>query len=261
MLRLHCVKKSDPNVIEINTFTRLVFDLPQLFRKGEFNLHRWHSNIPSLQSSNIKSERKLTYIKETQPILQKILGLLWDKNRDNLSVVVPEFNQTFIIKTNVLSYIVSIYNPLGLISTSHIKGKVIYRGLCDKKRPWDKEIHQILKKKSKKLVNNITSIPTEIPTSIPTNKRSITSVDLHVFGDGSILAKCVAVYVVVNQPSAISQAPVAGESRISKRDLSLPRLELVSAHMACNLISNMKSALKNQKARFVTGWTNQKKKC
>ena len=86
------------------------------------------------------------------------------------------------------------------------------------------------------MVNNITSIPTEIPMSIPTNKRTITSVDLHVFGDASILAKCAAVYFVVNQPSAISQAPVAGESRISQRDLTLPRLEVVSAHMACNLI-------------------------
>ena len=62
--------------------------------------------------------------------------------------------------------------------------------------------------------------------SIPTNKQSITSVDLHVFRDASNLAKCAAVYVVVNQPSAISQ------SRISKRDLTIPRLELVSKHMA-----------------------------
>ena len=119
VLRFHWVKNSDPSVLEINRFTRLVFGLTQppfilegtlkehfqyyineyptligaisddmyiddlvsgsntieevevikqksieLFRKGGFNLHKWHSNIPSLQSSNTKSESELTYAKE-----------------------------------------------------------------------------------------------------------------------------------------------------------------------------------------------------
>ena len=68
-----------------------------------------------------------------------MLGGPWDKNRDNLPVVVPEFNEKLITKRNVLTYIASIYDQLGLISTSHIIGKVIYRELCDKKRSWDTE--------------------------------------------------------------------------------------------------------------------------
>ena len=159
-----------------------------------------------------------------------------------MSIVVPEFNEKLITKRNVLSYIASIYDPLGLISASHIIGKVVYRELCDKKLPWDTEIPQILKKKFTKWVNDITNILIEIPRSIPTHKESITSVDLHVFGDGSIVANCAAVYAVVNQPSAISQGTVglvASKLQISKRDLKIPRLKLVSIHMACNLISNV----------------------
>ena len=91
----------------------------ELFRKGGFNLHKWHSNIPSLQSSNTKSESELAYATEkfkNTTDLTKILGVPWDKNRDNLSIVVPEFNEKLITKRNVLSYIASIYDPLGLIS-------------------------------------------------------------------------------------------------------------------------------------------------
>ena len=69
----------------------------------------------------------------------------WDKNYDNLSIVVHEFNEKLIAKRNVLSYIASIYDPLGVVSASHIIGKVIYRELCGKKLPWDTEIPQILK--------------------------------------------------------------------------------------------------------------------
>ena len=79
---------------------------------------------------------------------------------------------------------------------------------------------------------------------------------MHVIGNASIVANYAAVYAVVNQPSAISQGLVTSQLRISKRDLTIPRLELVSNHMTCNLISNMKSALKNQNVRSVTGWTD-----
>ena len=62
-----------------------------LFQKGGINLHKWQPNIPSLQPSIIKSESKLTYVKEkfkNTADLTKILGVPWDKIRDNLSVCV-----------------------------------------------------------------------------------------------------------------------------------------------------------------------------
>ena len=68
----------------------------ELFRKSGFNLRKWHSNILSLQSSNAKSESGLNYAKEkikNTADLTKIIGVPWDKNRDNLSVVIPEFNE------------------------------------------------------------------------------------------------------------------------------------------------------------------------
>ena len=102
----------------------------ELFWKGGFNLHKWHSNIQSLQSSNTKSESELIYAKEkfkNTADLTKILGVPWDKNRDNLYIVVPEFNEKLITKRNALSYIESIYDLLDLIPPSHIIGKVIYR--------------------------------------------------------------------------------------------------------------------------------------
>ena len=56
--------------------------------------------------------------------LTKILGVHWDKNRNNLSIVVPEFDEKLITKRNVLSYIASIYEPLGLISAVILSEKL-----------------------------------------------------------------------------------------------------------------------------------------
>ena len=177
----------------------------ELFRKSKFNLHNWNSNIPLLQSSNTKAESEFSYVKEKLKNTAegiKILGVPSKKNCDNLSVVLIEFNEKLMTKKNVLSYIASTFVLLGLISTSHIIGKVSYRQLCQRKLPWDTEIYWSLpnskQQQLKKWVDDNTNILLEIPQSFPTHKESTTSVELHVLGDASIVANCAAVYAVVN---------------------------------------------------------------
>ena len=52
----------------------------ELFYKGGFNLHKWHSNIPSFENNNTNSEQ--TYAKQifgSNSGHTKILGLDWNK--------------------------------------------------------------------------------------------------------------------------------------------------------------------------------------
>ena len=48
---------------------------------------------------------------------------------------------------------------------------------------------------------------------------------------------------VVDQPSGATQLLVAGKSRLAKRNLTIPRLELNCAHMAVNLPANVRQPL------------------
>ena len=81
----------------------------------------------------------------------------------------------------------SIYDPLGIISTCHVLGKVIYSQLCDEEIPWDAEAPEHLKSKFIKWVRETSSLRNEIPRSVALNKDCITAVDLHIFGDTSIV--------------------------------------------------------------------------
>ena len=45
----------------------------KVFEDGSFKLHKWHSNVMSLELGTNKRETKL-------------LGLIWDKTKDTLSV-------------------------------------------------------------------------------------------------------------------------------------------------------------------------------
>ena len=74
----------------------------------------------------------------------------------------------------------------------------------------------------------------------------MTAIDVHVFGDASILANCAAVYTVIHQPIVTNKGLLISKSRISKKDVTIPRLDLVSTYMGSNLISNVLSALKTK---------------
>ena len=81
-------------------------------------------------------------------------------------------------------------------------------------------------------MRDTSSLKSKISRLVALNKESITAVDLHVFGDAIIVASCVVVYAVVHQTSVTNQGLVVSKSRSSKKNLTIPRLGLVSAHMA-----------------------------
>ena len=82
------------------------------------------------------------------------------------------------------------------------------------------------------------------------------SVELHAFSDASMTGVGAAIYSVVHQPSGSCQQLVATKSRLAKKSLSIPRLELVGAHMATNLLINIRNALDNIPTPQLFGWVD-----
>ena len=61
---------------------------------------------------------------------------------------------------------------------------------------------------------------------------------------------------MVRQPSGTTQQLVAAKSRLAKKTLTIPRLELVAAHMATNLLVNLQNALDNIPTPQLFGWVD-----
>jgi hypothetical protein len=114
--------------------------------------------------------------------------------------------------------------------------------VCDQKLPWDKEIPQQLSTRWQKFQQNLPE-KLDFPRSLTSLEDGIEAVDLHTFGDTSKDGTSATVYAVVHQKSGISQGLIAGKSRLAKKELTIPRLELVSAHMATNLVENARNVL------------------
>ena len=66
---------------------------------------------------------------------------------------------------------------------------------------------------------------------------------LHAFGDTSGCGISSAVYAVITQTSGVSKGLTAAKSSLTKKNLTIPKLELVAAHTTANLVDNVRTAL------------------
>ena len=86
------------------------------------------------------------------------------------------------------------------------------------------------------------------------NREPIHDLELHAFGDASTQEVGTAVYAVVQQPSGTTRRLVAAKGWLAKQGLTVPRLELIAAHMATNLVANLENTLSDLFNPRVYAW-------
>ena len=232
----------------------------EIMRDATFELHKWHSNKPQLEDDPPhSSDEERSYAKrqlQVQPNESKLLGVKWNKDKDTIAVQFPTTDSDTshtATKREVLATLAKVYDPLGLASPTTLQGKQIYRDVCDVKASWDAPIPDSVKSRWEKWKE---SLPVEVNTQRPLAPyhEQVDSFKLHAFGDASTIGVRAVVYSVVHQKSGGTQSLVTAKARLAKKDLTVPRSELVSAHMATNLVMNVKNALTELPEPAVYGW-------
>ena len=230
-----------------------------IFSEAQLELHKWHSNVPALETDTLQEERsseqESSYAKQqlgAKPGQTKLLGMPWDKEKDTIALVFPT-QPLEPTKRELLGSLARIYDPLGLGSPTILEGKVLYREVCDSRLAWDKALSGIALDKWnawKKILPD----KVEIPHSLAQHQERIVGIDLHGFGDASNKGVASAVFAVVRIAQGTQQSLVTAKSRLAKQGLTIPRQELVCAHMTANLISKVKKALTGFPVEGVYDW-------
>ena len=182
-----------------------------------------------------------------------LLGMSWDREKDTLSVVLDKERKATTTKRGALSNLAGVYDPLGLVSPTTLQGKLIYWGMCEERLGWDQEFHDPLKKRWAEWYERLPDQYT-VPRALTPYQEPVQLTCLHGFGDASKDGVSAVVYAVTKQESGTTQGIVCSKSRIAKKNLSIPRLELVAGHMAANLVTNVEQAIGSQKITSVHCW-------
>lgn len=111
----------------------------KVFGEAQFELDKWQSNEPELEVNREPEDGKQSYAKEqlgVKPGETKMLGLPWGKTQDNIVVTFPEAPPE-VTKREMLRFLASIHDPLGLASPVSLVGKLLYQEVCEQHLPWD----------------------------------------------------------------------------------------------------------------------------
>lgn len=147
---------------------------------------------------------------------------MWNKDDDTLELLAKPFPQQHpVTKRTILSYLGTVYDPLGIISPTMAEGKHIYREACDEKKSWNAEVSPRLKNQWLRCTKQLKDV--RVPRSIASFVGEIGAVHLHLFADASILACCAAAVAVVEHESGVTKGLLTAKSRISKRSTSIAR--------------------------------------
>ena len=126
--------------------------------------------------------------------------------------------------------------------------------MCELGTRWDQQLPEAMLKKWNKWSNNLPE-KIVVPRAFRLQHEKIEAIDFHVFSDASIIETVVVLYAIIYHSSGTSQGLVAAKSRLSKRNLTIPKLELVAMHTAANLCKNIRDSLEEQPIRTFYGWT------
>ncbi|XP_076030377.1 uncharacterized protein LOC143018673 [Oratosquilla oratoria] len=168
-----------------------------------------------------------------------------------------------ITKRNILSLIVRLFDPLGLISTFTMYAKILFQEIWRPRLGWDEILSHDLQPKFQQWIDGIQSIKTfEIHRCYypDSSLSSVVRLEIHAFNDASQKGYGSCVYLRI--PKSDKEFHVSFVMDRTKlvpiKRVTLPRLELLGALLSVRLGHFVKSALCLNGCVRLVCWTDPK---
>ncbi len=193
--------------------------------------------------------------------VERALGLHWCIETDAFKF---KFNIRDQLHTRrgMLSVIISVYDPLGVLAPFTIPAKIVLQDLCRLKCGWDDPIPQSSQQKWSKWQEDLKHVGNfEINRCAkPKDFGQVTSAQLHHFSDASEYAYSTVTYIrLQNDKNQVHTAFILGKSRVSPlKQVTIPRLELTAAVLTVKVDRMVRSELQLplEKSQFWTDSTS-----
>ncbi|XP_063383582.1 uncharacterized protein LOC134669897 [Cydia fagiglandana] len=234
--------------------------------EGSFYLRGYASNSTRMLASvepELHAAQGPTHLGEGQPT---VLGMTWDPRTDTLGyntkmLRVPEavkLQERPPTKRELLSAIMSIYDPMGLIAQYVISAKIIFQRVWTKGTTWDAPLEE---KEAEDFFQWQNALKHVAALRIPRRYESpggATKYTLHIFTDASTEAYCAVAYWRIENLEDVRVSLAAGKSRVCPlKVLSVPRLELTAAVIGVRLAETIKKEQRYDVKRTIY-WTDSR---
>ena len=144
---------------------KTIHDVINILNTGGFRLHKGISNDREILLALPNSEipLKVVDLELNDLLIKRALGLLWDPQKDVLQIKAGDKNLP-VSKRGILSFISSIFDPLGMIAPAILEPKLIIQELWRLNVDWDDEFPSELKQRWEEWKETLQDLPSmEIP--------------------------------------------------------------------------------------------------
>ena len=192
-------------------------------------LRRWRTNDQKLQkklSALCPSEQEATQLIFQGEDVTKVLGTVWDRERDVLTfetAAIVEHCATIRHRTNlrtVLSVSSRVYDSLGLISPVVIFTLILMQRIWKRRLDWDEELPAEMKRELWKWVDQLQDLAAvSVPRWYAVNLSKVQESELHVFCDNSEKAYGAVAYLRCTEQTGRTEVNIiASRARVAPLD-------------------------------------------
>ena len=220
-----------------NDAVRLVNSITRTLQMGGFRLGPWASN-----SEDVLREAGQETLEQQDTSPTRTLGVSWDVRSDTLSYdsIAPPEQLT---KRTFLSTMMSVYDPIGFLTGFLLRAKELLQMMWKLNVKWDERLPSDIQKRAKAWMDELMLTKNiHIPRHVFRQEAGISAVDLHAFCDASEKGFCAVLYYRWTDSNGCIQVSfVAAHSRVAPlKKMSIPRLELQAAVLACRMVTSIK---------------------
>lgn len=269
----HYVDDMLDSVDTIEEAIQLAQQVREVHRRGNFYIRNWMSNskeVVAAMGDEYKSESFCQAGKKIEHVIEpeKVLGMWWRTSDDvfTYNLKFTKANGEILsgrrlpTKRELLRLLMSIFDPLGLLSFYTVHMKILLQNVWRKGIMWDETISDEFSEEWLRwlsLLNNVENV--KVPRcyfKMGCSQKSI--VQLHILVDASENAYAAVAYFRIQTHDKIETSLVASKTKVAPlRPVSIPRMELLAAVLGARLAATISNGhdLRIESTHF---WTDSK---
>ncbi|HBK83091.1 MAG TPA: hypothetical protein DDZ41_05760, partial [Flavobacterium sp.] len=204
---------------------KIIQDVCHVHKLGGFQICNWVSNSEKINAS-IDDNLKSNIVKNEFSLnssIERVLGVWWNFAEDvfvfklkfekiDQQIFLEERRPT---KRDILKVVMSIFDPLGLISNFIIIGKILMQNIWENGLAWDDAISDSQYVIWKNWCQNFNSLSNlKIPRMLTSFNKADSNIQLHLFCDASQYAYAVVAYLRFDNKCKIECSLINSKARV-----------------------------------------------
>uniref|UniRef100_A0A8R1EGV9 Integrase catalytic domain-containing protein n=1 Tax=Caenorhabditis japonica TaxID=281687 RepID=A0A8R1EGV9_CAEJA len=220
-------------------------ELKEIYTSTKDIFNKMGMNLREYQMNSTDARKSIPEMDRAKDDIVKLLGHMWNSTKDTLTIKIPKPPENVPTKREIVSFLASIYDPMGMLSPITVPLKEVIQDLWQEEISWKEKIpgHAMKKWETIKATFEETNYTMQRRLVQDYNYEKV---QLLIFSDASERHFAITAYLhfEFNKKKPITKL-IMSKSKVKPKstEISIPRLELMGIEIAVNAAITLEKEL------------------